>query len=150
MFNFLAAILWRTDAMYGNSGEDKIPVPTLKQIPVVQPANSHFSKACALRNNVHGTLLILRIVIGFITILHVVTTITYYTVTYLHSLHANLFILSAVVFAYSVSLSLKHLNSLKYTAEYFSKFTPGTVRELTANCLNYSSCLQDNISTRTV
>jgi hypothetical protein len=53
-----------------------------------------------------------RLLIGFITILQVVTTITYNTVTYLHSLHANLFSLSAVVFAYSVSLSLKHLNSL--------------------------------------
>jgi hypothetical protein len=36
-----------------------------------------------------------------------------YTVPYLHSLHFNLFSLSAVVFAYSVSLSLKHLNSLQ-------------------------------------
>jgi hypothetical protein len=52
-----------------------------------------------------------RLLIGFITILQVVITITYYTVTYLHSLHTNLFTLSAVVFAYSVSLSLKHLNS---------------------------------------
>jgi hypothetical protein len=40
--------------------------------------------------------------------LHVVATITFYTVTYLHSLHANLFSLSEVIFAYSVSLSLKH------------------------------------------
>jgi hypothetical protein len=38
----------------------------------------------------------LRLVIGFITILHVVITITYYTVTYLHSLqsvHSNIPIL---------------------------------------------------------
>jgi hypothetical protein len=50
-----------------------------------------------------------RLLISFITILQVVTTITFYTVTYLHSLHTNLFNLSAVVFACSVSLSLKHL-----------------------------------------
>jgi hypothetical protein len=50
-----------------------------------------------------------NLLIGFInhshaviTTLQVVTTITYYTVTYLHSLHANLFSLSAVVSVYSV------------------------------------------------
>jgi hypothetical protein len=59
-----------------------------------------------------------RLLIGFITILHVVTTITYYTVTYLRSLHANLFSLSAVVFADSVSLSLKHLNNLQLFFTY--------------------------------
>jgi hypothetical protein len=42
------------------------------------------------------------LVIGFINNLQVVTTITYYTVTYLqnlHSLHANLFSLSVTVFS---------------------------------------------------
>jgi hypothetical protein len=37
-----------------------------------------------------------RLLIGFSTILHVVTTITYYTITYLHSLqslHSNIPIL---------------------------------------------------------
>jgi hypothetical protein len=37
-----------------------------------------------------------RLVIGFITILHVVTTVTFYTVTHLHSLqsvHSNISIL---------------------------------------------------------
>jgi hypothetical protein len=53
-----------------------------------------------------------RLLIRFIPILHVVTTITSYTVTYLHNLHADLFSLSAVVFVYPVSLSLKHVNSL--------------------------------------
>jgi hypothetical protein len=52
-----------------------------------------------------------------------------YTVTYLHSLHASLFNLSAVVFAYSASLSLKHLNSLQL---FFTYELPVTVsyREL--------------------
>jgi uncharacterized protein YebE (UPF0316 family) len=70
-----------------------------------------------------------QIVIGFITILHVVTTITSYAVTYLHSLHSNLFSLSAVVFAYSVSLLLKHLNNFQI---FFTYELPVTVsyREL--------------------
>jgi hypothetical protein len=49
-----------------------------------------------------------RLVIGFITILQVVTTITYYTIARLHnlqSLHTNLLAVSAVVFMYSVSLN---------------------------------------------
>jgi hypothetical protein len=65
-----------------------------------------------------------RLLIGFITILQVVTTITYYTVTYLHSLHASLFSLSVVVFAYSVSLLLKHLNTLQL---FFTYELPVTV-----------------------
>jgi hypothetical protein len=56
-----------------------------------------------------------RLLISFIYNLHVVISITYYIVVYFHSfhsLHANLFTLSAVVFAYSDSLLLKHLKSL--------------------------------------
>jgi hypothetical protein len=85
-----------------------------------------------------------RFLIGFITILQVVTTITYYTVTYLHSLHAILFSLSAVVFAYSVSLSLEHLNSLQLS---FTCELPVTVsyRELLCS----ADSLQDNSSART-
>jgi hypothetical protein len=45
------------------------------------------------------------LLIGFINNLKVVTTLTYNTVTHLHSLHTNLFTLSAAVFTYSVSLS---------------------------------------------
>jgi hypothetical protein len=65
-----------------------------------------------------------RLLFGFITILQVVTTITYHTLTYLHSLHANPFSLSPVVFVYSVSLSLKHLNSLQL---FFTYELPMTV-----------------------
>jgi hypothetical protein len=84
-----------------------------------------------------------RLLIGFITILQAVTTITYYTVTYLHSLHANLFSLSAVVFSYSVSLSLKHLNSQLF----FTYEVPVTVsyRELLCSADGF----QDNPSART-
>jgi hypothetical protein len=87
------------------------------------------------------------LVIGFITILHVVTTITYNAVTYFHNLHSlpdNLFTLSAVVFAYSVSLSLKHLNSLQF---FFTYELPMTVsyRELLCS----ADGLQDNPSPRT-
>jgi hypothetical protein len=84
------------------------------------------------------------LVIRFITILNVVTKITFYAVTYLHSLHANLFTLSAVVFAYSVWLSLKHLNSLQL---FFTCELPVTVsyRELLCS----ADGLQDNPSART-
>jgi hypothetical protein len=101
-----------------------------------------------------------RLFTGFITMLQVVTTINYNTVTHLQSLHANLFTLSAAVFTYSVSLNhtfqiepsihtlhlhttnfpwlpLKHLNNLKYTAEDSSV-------KLFENCLAQS---QSHIAT---
>jgi hypothetical protein len=84
------------------------------------------------------------LIIGFITILHVVTIITFYTVTYLHSLHANLSSLSAVVFAYSVSLSLKHFNSLQL---FFTYEFPVTVSYQELLCS--ADGLQDNPSART-
>jgi hypothetical protein len=87
------------------------------------------------------------LLIGFINHIQVVTTVNYNIVTdlhNLHSLHASLFSLSAIVFithsldhtlqikpsVRTVSLhmtnfpwlSLKHLNSLKYTAEYSNPF----------------------------
>jgi hypothetical protein len=59
-------------------------------------------------------------------------------------LHANLSILFAVVFAYSVSLSLKHLNSLQL---FFTYELPMTVsyRELLCSANGF----QDNSSART-
>jgi hypothetical protein len=81
-----------------------------------------------------------RLLIGFITILQVVTTITYYTVTHFHSLHASLFSLSAVVFAYSVSLSLKHLNSLQLFFTYDLLVTV-SYRELLCRAEQSSSLL---------
>jgi hypothetical protein len=88
-----------------------------------------------------------RLLIRFIYNLQVVISITYYTVAYfhsLHSLHANLFTLSAVVFAYSVSLLLKHINNLQL---FFTCELPVTVsyRELLCN----ADGLQDNSSART-
>jgi hypothetical protein len=85
-----------------------------------------------------------RLLIGFINHVQVVSTITYNTVTYFHNLHslpANHFTLPAVVFAYSVSLSLKRLNSLQL---FFTCELPVTVsyRELLCS----ADGLQDNPS----
>jgi hypothetical protein len=63
-----------------------------------------------------------RLLIGFITILHVVTTITFYTITRLHNLqllHANLFTLSAAVLmclSHRSHTSLTGLCTLNLTA----------------------------------
>jgi hypothetical protein len=59
-------------------------------------------------------------------------------------LHANLFTLSAVVFTYSVSLSLKHLNSLQL---FFTNELPVTVSNRELLCS--ADGLQDNPSART-
>jgi hypothetical protein len=66
-----------------------------------------------------------RLLIGFITILHVVTTVTYYTVTHLHSLQSVYSNIPILFGAFGIHL------------------------ETVDRCLGCSSCLQDNPFART-
>jgi hypothetical protein len=95
------------------------------------------------------------LVIRFITILQVVTSITFYTVTHLQnlqSLHANLCSLSLTVFITHFTSSQADLLHSSVDLVPLFIFPEGLAviwRLPTANCLRCSSCLQDNTFART-